>query len=215
MAPAEFPIEHIARMHLLGNDTALDFTNSIEILPSGEVIDIFSSYQHLVAWCVRAGVFDEPTAKRMRQIAADRPAEAERVLQASQAFRSQAIALWQSLVEHGMPAAERLADMNAHLAHYAPFRRLAQADQGCVWQWELGQRELEQPLATLSLATAELLVAERVTQVRRCPNCGWFFLDTSRNGKRRWCSMEVCGSKMKSRRQYERRKATTGSGIEN
>ncbi len=212
MALTEFPIERIAGLPLLGNHTALDFTNTVEVLPSGEVLDIFTSYQHVVAWCIRAGVFDEVTAHHLRQVAASRPAEAERVLEATQVFRSQAIAVWQSVVEHRAPAAEQFAHVNAWLARYAPFRHLAQNGHGCVWQWELGQHELEQPIAALSLATAELLVAERILQVRRCPNCGWFFLDTSRNGKRRWCSMEMCGSKMKSRRQYERRKATADSG---
>jgi predicted RNA-binding Zn ribbon-like protein len=48
----------------------------------------------------------------------------------------------------------------------------------------------------------------RLSRVRACPgrNCGWLFLDTS--GRRRWCSMETCGSREKMRRMYERRRAT-------
>ena len=34
--------------------------------------------------------------------------------------------------------------------------------------------------------------------------CGWLFLDTS--GRRRWCSMTTCGSRVKMRRLYERRR---------
>jgi predicted RNA-binding Zn ribbon-like protein len=44
--------------------------------------------------------------------------------------------------------------------------------------------------------------------VRQCPgpNCGGLFIDTS--GRRRWCSMEVCGSRAKMRRFYQRQRAT-------
>jgi predicted RNA-binding Zn ribbon-like protein len=45
-----------------------------------------------------------------------------------------------------------------------------------------------------------------------CPgnNCGWLFLDGS--GRRQWCSMEVCGSRAKMRRRYERqRQARAGA----
>ena len=43
-------------------------------------------------------------------------------------------------------------------------------------------------------------------KVRRCanPECGWLFLDDSRAGKRRWCSMLACGNRAKARRHYHR-----------
>ena len=46
------------------------------------------------------------------------------------------------------------------------------------------------------------------TSVRRCanPECGWLFLDDSRAGKRRWCSMSSCGNRAKARRHYHRSK---------
>jgi predicted RNA-binding Zn ribbon-like protein len=38
--------------------------------------------------------------------------------------------------------------------------------------------------------------------VRECPgpNCGWLFLDTSKAGRRRWCSDESCGSRSRVKR---------------
>jgi predicted RNA-binding Zn ribbon-like protein len=46
----------------------------------------------------------------------------------------------------------------------------------------------------LDLATSPLLL-----RVRDCagPNCGAWFLDTSRPGTRRWCSMDRCGNQAK------------------
>ncbi|MFD0480100.1 CGNR zinc finger domain-containing protein [Nonomuraea thailandensis] len=44
-----------------------------------------------------------------------------------------------------------------------------------------------------------------------CPSCGWLFLDTTRNGSRRWCSMAMCGSQVKSRRYYAAKTAHRGS----
>ena len=44
-------------------------------------------------------------------------------------------------------------------------------------------------------------------RVRNCnnPDCILWFLDTTRSGTRRWCSMAVCGNRLKARRHYERR----------
>ena len=35
-------------------------------------------------------------------------------------------------------------------------------------------------------------------------DCGWVYVDRSRNGLRRWCQMETCGTIMKTRRRAER-----------
>jgi predicted RNA-binding Zn ribbon-like protein len=50
------------------------------------------------------------------------------------------------------------------------------------------------------------LLADRPDRVRRCahPSCVLYFHDTSRNGTRRWCSMEACGNRAKAGRHYAR-----------
>jgi predicted RNA-binding Zn ribbon-like protein len=51
-----------------------------------------------------------------------------------------------------------------------------------------------------------LLSSGARTQIHECggDGCGWLFLDTSRNGRRRWCTMQGCGNRAKARRFYER-----------
>lgn len=46
-------------------------------------------------------------------------------------------------------------------------------------------------------------------RVKMCPgdNCGWLFLDESKNERRRWCSMDLCGNRAKARRHYMKRDA--------
>ncbi|MGQ0539679.1 MAG: CGNR zinc finger domain-containing protein, partial [Gemmatimonadaceae bacterium] len=63
----------------------------------------------------------------------------------------------------------------------------------------------------LADAALALLTSDRLSRVKSCPSCGWFFLDTSRNRSRRWCSMTMCGNSAKSRRYYwrKRRRKTT------
>lgn len=55
-------------------------------------------------------------------------------------------------------------------------------------------------LAVLSIEGFFTLPRERL---RSCPRCGWLFLDTSRGGKRRWCSMQICGNREKVSRHRE------------
>ncbi|MER7505014.1 CGNR zinc finger domain-containing protein [Nonomuraea pusilla] len=54
------------------------------------------------------------------------------------------------------------------------------------------------------------LLGERPDRVRRCanPECPLWFLDASKNGSRRWCSMEVCGNRAKVGRFNQRHRTS-------
>lgn len=80
------------------------------------------------------------------------------------------------------------------------------------------QRELEtlrlhigierQPLACLAAMSAFSIVADprELARIKTCPgyNCGWMFLDETKNGRRTWCLMETCGNRAKAARHYNR-----------
>jgi predicted RNA-binding Zn ribbon-like protein len=52
------------------------------------------------------------------------------------------------------------------------------------------------------------LLERKPDRIRKCanPNCILWYLDTTRNGSRRWHSMETCGNRAKAER-YQRRHA--------
>lgn len=49
-------------------------------------------------------------------------------------------------------------------------------------------------------------------RLRPCanPDCTLFLIDHSKPNKARWCSMAVCGNRMKARRHYERSRGNAG-----
>lgn len=55
-------------------------------------------------------------------------------------------------------------------------------------------------------AAALLSDAKEISRVKMCPGerCGWLFVDESRNRRRQWCSMELCGNRAKAKRYYHR-----------
>ncbi len=66
-----------------------------------------------------------------------------------------------------------------------------------------GPVELEAATAASALS---LLSPELRSRIRICCNCGWLYLDRSRNGSRKWCDMTVCGNRQKARRHYRRQR---------
>jgi predicted RNA-binding Zn ribbon-like protein len=62
-------------------------------------------------------------------------------------------------------------------------------------------------LAPIALAAAEIAAYVRPDRLRTCAaaECTKWFLDISKGGRRRWCSMATCGNRSKAARFRERR----------
>lgn len=60
--------------------------------------------------------------------------------------------------------------------------------------------------AALAVSALSLLGDGTATRLRTCRNCGWLFVDRSRNSSRLWCDMAVCGNRRKASRHYRRRR---------
>ena len=67
----------------------------------------------------------------------------------------------------------------------------------------------------LADALVDLVRHADLTRLHSCPlpdgGCGWLFLDRSRNGSRRWCAMEDCGTHAKARRLTARRRQASAT----
>lgn len=67
-------------------------------------------------------------------------------------------------------------------------------------------------LSAVARDAIELLGGEQAGRIRECahPECALLFVDTSRPGRRQWCSSTACGGKTRSA-EYRRRKASEPS----
>jgi predicted RNA-binding Zn ribbon-like protein len=86
--------------------------------------------------------------------------------------------------------------------------KIPEADGGLEWRFEPMTSSLSAMLRPIARAAADLLTSSDLALVRTCasPTCQWFFLDTSKNHHRRWCSMKQCGNRAKVRRFYAKKK---------
>ncbi len=66
----------------------------------------------------------------------------------------------------------------------------------------------EKALEAQSAYSAMRLLSDPASErTKICGQCGWLFLDRSRNRTRFWCDMAVCGNRAKASRHYQRRRA--------
>ena len=79
-----------------------------------------------------------------------------------------------------------------------------EADGRLGWRWDPSRLASVRHVAIA--AAVELLSQSPTARLRQCPgdHCGWFFLDTTKRGNRRWCSMSECGQEAKTLRRRQR-----------
>jgi predicted RNA-binding Zn ribbon-like protein len=200
-------------MKLVGGDPCLDFVNSV----GGRVpavggaqarvrADKLAGYPDLVAWSVHAELVGESTARSLLRLAAARPREARAGLDRALAFREALYRTLRALMLGRAPAPADLALLNVELAACRSREVLAARREGLRWEWRDAAEQLESPLWPVARAAAALLTSPELERLRQCggDECGWLFLDRSRNHSRQWCTMEDCGNLSKVRRFRER-----------
>ena len=158
-------------------------------------------------FCRRAGLLDRSSERRLLAESRDHPRRAARLLDRLRGLREAmyAVFLAAGCSQNG-PSAD-LALLNEELEAASRHRRLAVGPSGPVWKWQ-GTINFDRIRWQIAYSAADLLTSGELTRMRQCAECDWLFLDTTKNGSRRWCK-KVCGDRVKARRYYERHRAAS------
>ena len=179
---------------LVGGRLCLDFANTANWRGQTVVEEKLASPADVVAWASHAG---------LGQIAPG-PGDAGGDLATLRALRADLRRLFVAAAR-GAPAPRApLGRLNRLLAARGARLRLALAAGRLRHGATRGLMDaVGLPVAVSAL---DLLTSADLDRVKLCPaaDCEWLFLDDSRNGTRRWCSMAECGNRAKVRLHYER-----------
>jgi predicted RNA-binding Zn ribbon-like protein len=186
----------------------LDFANTLEGRLTSHPQESLRSYGDLLSWGQRAGMVAPDAASRLALEATRRMAEAAATLDRAIALREAVYRIFSAVAGKRTPEAADLDLLNGVLRDALAALQVTPTADGFVWAWGSRRQELGQVLWPIAQSAADLLTSVDLQTVRECaaPDCGWLFLDTSRNHSRRWCDMKACGNRAKARRHYERNK---------
>ena len=184
---------------LIGNHPALDLVNTVGWrLDPGRSVDRLSDGDALLRWATFAGLLEGgagPVA----------PGEPDLAAAAVRGLRDMLHRVLQSLALGAPPDPAALTALRARLLE-ALGREEVEVGRLMPLEWSAPSRTVADLPVRLALAGWELLAREDVRRLRQCrdDDCGWLFLDRSRNGSRVWCSSADCGNRARARRHYAR-----------
>lgn len=184
---------------------SIDFANTLYWRGADAPTETFGTLDDLFAWCreqarVPAGLVDACRAEGKET--EDEPATLARAL----ALREALYRLFHAQAERREPQADDLALLGGFLAEAAPRVALTRIDGGYAWRIGRAGATLAGVLSPVLWSAVDLLGGARLAKVKRCANdaCQWLFIDDSKNGSRRWCSMSSCGNRAKAYRHYHK-----------
>lgn len=198
----------ISSLRLVGGLAVLDYLNTCNGRRPGsglgEIVDKLATLEDVVRWFHRARLIDDDEFEYCLGLAEQPLASSsfKRLVE----FREQ---LYQLLLPAALglpPLTVALDNLNRSLVATAGHRGLVIQGQQVVWQW-FPPRSLDDLtdnfISRLATQAANLLTGPDQLRLKVCatPDCDWLFIDSSKNGGRRWCQMNICGSREKARKR--------------
>lgn len=189
----------------------LNFTNTASGRGHESHQDHLRSYNDLLAWSLHAGALGAETVTALAERAARQRAAARKVLRRAVDLRECIHAIATAIAARVAPPAEAVAMLETAMGEAAQNGRLTWTGKGFAWGLDLETPQLELPLWPIIRSAGEVLLTAPMERLKTCAglHCGWLFLDETRSNTRRWCEMEVCGSRAKMRR-YRKRHSPAG-----
>jgi predicted RNA-binding Zn ribbon-like protein len=203
-------LTHAEMPGLLGGVLCLDFVNTVDSRGASQPGQYLRQYADLVRWSWHVAALTEPLARRLLEAGARQPAEAARTFAEAIMLREAIYRIFVATARKASPAPIDLDALRGAYCTALQHARLTPMGGGYEWDWTAADA-LDRVTWLVARSAVELLTSNEVARVKECANvasCGWLFLDRSKNGSRRWCSMDECGSRDKMRRYYTRRAAT-------
>ena len=187
----------------VANRPILDFLNTKPVLADGPT-ELLPNVRALERWLIASDMVTSPRGKAAVRGWRQSPEAA--------AFLKQLISFRERLreaavrIENGSPPADAfLAEVNSLLLQYPRRTSLHKRDGKVIRETLFEPRKPTDLWAPIIDATADLLTETESSRIRKCESCVIHFFDTSKKGSRRWCSMNICGNKLKVA-AYQRRK---------
>jgi predicted RNA-binding Zn ribbon-like protein len=205
-------IINIEKIRFDGGKLCLNYINTVHNRFVEPRYDYLQSVNDLIQWAFRTDVIDSDTMKTLKKTTQSKAENAN-------AFFTEAINLRDILFKMFLSTArdkkipeKDLMDFNELLSNYFSHLKITHGSIGYTEEWNYPGDSFFLISAPILKDAYDLLLLGKQNRIRECPNCGWLFYDSSKNGTRRWCSMTTCGSNVKALNWYHKHKTGGKSG---
>jgi predicted RNA-binding Zn ribbon-like protein len=194
----------------VANRPILDFLNTKPVLADGPT-ELLPDVRALERWLIASDMVTSPKAKAVVRGWRQSP-EAVAFLEQLIAFRERLREAVVRIENGSSPTDAFLAEVNSLLLQHPRHTSLHKRGGKVIRETLFEPHKPTDLWAPIVDATADLLTETESSRIRKCESCVVHFFDISKKGSRRWCSMNICGNKLKVA-AYQRRKRASDTSM--
>lgn len=191
-----------------GGKLCLDYVNTIHNRFEKPQRDYLQTSNDLINWSFQVGILNAKNHRVLEKMALQEPTHAEAFFAEAIKLRRILYGLFHAIAQDKKVETGDLDAFNTFVSKSFSLLKIERQRGKFIEGWNLEPQDLHTIISLIVRDAYGLLLTDGHQRIRECPKCGWLFFDSSKNGKRRWCSMETCGSRSKAREWYNRSKGT-------
>ena len=199
-------METVETVPRFGGALCLEFANTVDPRNSESAVDLLREREDVLRFGARSGLAVRVPKRRRTAPELAAATEAEELARA-RALREAVYSAFAAIADGREADPEALALVQSA---YADAMARSDLRPGDGYDWESKASGVDAVLDAVARDAVELLRSPARARVKRCSDgddgCGWLFVDVTKSGTRRWCSMAICGSRAKASRQRARSK---------
>lgn len=198
---------NIGTLTFAGENLCCNFINTVYAWRGKSLHEYLGTYDDFIDWCKKADVTGKNILKTLQDQAKQKPAAGKAALKKIKEIR---LLLYQFLsanaTKNQKESKRLLPQINSLVSKSMSHVGFAFKENKLALHFDENKIDLTYPVWIILFSLYNLLTKEYPERIKECPLCGWIFLDTTKNGKRRWCDPSECGTTDKMKRYYKRRK---------
>lgn len=190
----------------VGNHPCLDFINT-QMIVNGEPTDVLESFDDFISWIVQANLLTKVQADVAGAELTHK--ESTLLLEQAKTFRTTLRGLAARIVARKPIPASIITVINQFLSQRPGYPQLVRRKSGFEQRFHSAAAPVQNLLAPLAEAAGDLLCRADFDLIKKCrnPACILYFYDTTKNHTRNWCSMQMCGNRIKVAAHYQRKRS--------
>lgn len=196
------------KFSLIANNLFLDFVNTKKVR-DGQPFETLETCLDFVAWAIAVKLIEIEKAKELFE-KWNEEISTNKALRKIIEFRNTLREMVENIVDEKEIPQIAITAINESLKKRSGFTEIIEGENRFEKRFEFDLSEPSHLLQPIAESAADFLCYGNFELLRKCEssNCVLYFYDTTKNHKRRWCSMSSCGNKAKAAAFYKRKKQT-------
>lgn len=196
------------KFSLIAQNLFLDFVNT-QKMRDGQPFETLDTFEDFLGWTIAVGLLEIEQAKDLLE-KFNGENLADKFLQETLKFRNILRELAENIATKKEVSETVIKAINNQLKKQSGYTEIEKGEQGFEKRFHFDLREPSKLLQPIAESAADFLCYGNFELLRKCESstCVLYFYDTTKNHKRRWCSMKICGNQAKAAAFYKRKKQT-------